>query len=95
MFRHCTLTSSIFLCQVVSDPSSVEWKRVAAVEEFFDLISAYHCTEEGAHLGIKKTLARVSQCMQAKLSNSYQTHSTRTTLKSLSTWTACIYIEEY
>lgn len=32
---------------------------MAAVEEFFDLITAYHCTEDGAHLGIKKTLAKI------------------------------------
>ena len=52
MLRHCP--------QIPSDPTSVEWKKVAAVEEFFDIITAYHCTEDGAHLGIKKTLARVS-----------------------------------
>lgn len=45
--------------QVPSDPTSPEWKKVAAVEEFFDIISAYHNTEDGFHLGIKKTLAKV------------------------------------
>ena len=63
------LASRIPPLQVPSDPSSVEWKKVAAVEEFFEIISAYHCTEDGFHLGIKKTLAKVSlhcktTCMQ-------------------------------
>ena len=42
-----------------SDPNSVEWKRVATVEEFFDVIAAHHLLEDGSHLGIKKTLSKV------------------------------------
>jgi hypothetical protein len=47
--------------RVDSDPTSPEWKRVAAVEEFYDIIRAYHITEKGAHIGIKKTLSRISE----------------------------------
>lgn len=43
-----------------SDPRSVQWKRVSSVEEFFDVIAAHHLLEDGSHLGIKKTLGRVS-----------------------------------
>ena len=45
-----------------SDPSSAQWKRVASVEEFFDVIAANHQLEDGSHLGIKKTLTKVCPC---------------------------------
>ena len=49
-----------------SDPTSVvQWKKVAAVEEFFDLISTHHVQEDGSHVGIKKTLSKVTPCVSA------------------------------
>ena len=44
-----------------SDPTSVEWKRVVSVEEFFDVIAAHHVVDDGCHLGIKKTLSKVCE----------------------------------
>ena len=47
-----------------SDPTAVvQWKKVAAVEEFFDLISTHHVQEDGSHVGIKKTLSKVTPCV--------------------------------
>ena len=50
-----------------SNPNGVQWKRVAASEEFFDIVSQYHCTEDGKHLGIKRTLAEVHVCMYCEV----------------------------
>jgi hypothetical protein len=36
-----------------------EWRRVAFVEDFFDVIKEVHCKEKG-HVGIKKTIKEVS-----------------------------------
>ena len=35
-----------------------EWRRVAFVENFFDILTDIHCKEKG-HIGTKKTLAEV------------------------------------
>ena len=42
-----------------NDPTILgNWRRVAFVEEFFDIIQEIHCREKG-HIGSKKTVEEV------------------------------------
>jgi len=38
------------------------WRRVAFVEEFFDILTEVHCKEKG-HIGSKKTVREVRVCV--------------------------------
>ena len=49
---------SVYL-QNPNDPTILsEWRRVAFIEDFYDILTEVHCREKG-HMGIKKTLAEV------------------------------------
>ena len=36
-----------------------QWRRVAFVEDFFDILKEIHCKEKG-HVGIRKTIEEVT-----------------------------------
>lgn len=41
------------------------WRRVAFVEEFFDIISCYHSSSSKGHLSAKRTLLEVGVTQEA------------------------------
>ena len=56
----CTsVNTKTYIFQNPNDPTIIsEWRRVAFVENFFDILTEIHCKEK-EHIGTKKTLAEV------------------------------------
>ena len=58
---------------LANDPTILsEWRRVAFVENFFDILTDIHCCKEKGHIGTKKTLAEV---LYDKLTGHTHTHT--------------------
>ena len=54
-----SVNTKTYIFQNPNDPTILsEWRRVAFVENFFDILTDIHCKEKG-HIGTKKTLAEV------------------------------------
>ena len=52
-----------------NDPTILsEWRRVAFVEDFYNILTQVHCKEKG-HIGTKKTLAEVFAIIQSQINS--------------------------
>ena len=55
-----TVIPGKFIVQNENDPTFMsKWRRVAFVEDFYDILTEIHCQEKG-HIGEKKTVVEVS-----------------------------------